>query len=243
MTKIQLKRNFPEALSTVDEYQGEDTLTIYTEKTTQLKPWIKILQENKQIKKLCISWNISQDFFEAICELENLEELYLRRCSSIKNIDSIVNLLKLNFLYLGDPTKIESIEPLSQLINLNNLRIENAKKISHFDALSNLTKLQVLQIDGSMWTAQPIDNFEFVSKLINIRYLTFVNSKARIKNFDPLLNLKKLSVFHCSYNYPLEEFHKLHSLNIVAGNSHCLKGGYISGMSYDEIVDFFENEN
>lgn len=241
MTKIQLRREYPEALRTVDEYKGEEVLNIYTEKTPQLKPWIVLLKDNKQIKRLRMAWNISQECFEAICELENLEELVLNRCSSLKNIDSIAKLKKLSCLILGDPTKIESVEPIHSLTNLDDLRIQNAKKVSHFDALSELIKLKVLHIDGSMWTAQPIDNFNFMTKLVNLRHLTFINTKAKKKNFDQLLNIKNLSVFYCSYNYPIEEFEKMKIYDLVAGNSHCLKNPPLA-ISYNEIVEFFKNE-
>lgn len=241
MAKIQLRRLSSKTLNKVEEYGGEDILNIYTENTTQLKPWIKVLLENKQIKKLSVSSNISQDCFDAICQLENLKELFLLRCTSLKNIDSIIKLKTLECLVLSEPTKIESIEPIGQLSKLEDLRIQNIKRVSNFDALSNLTPLKVLKIDGSLWRTQLIDNFNFLSKLTNIRYLTFVNSKANIKNFDPILNLKKLTAFHSSYNYPKEELEKLLVLDLESGNSNCLANPIFS-LSFNELVDFFEKE-
>ncbi len=115
-------------------------------------------------------------------------------------MSALSNLGNLEHLALLNMTKIESIEVLSRLTNLRTLEVEHFKKISQFDAISNLSKLEGLQLDGAMYTAQRIDDLDFIGDLINLRYVTLRNTRATNKNMDSFKRLKNLEMFQCSTN-------------------------------------------
>jgi hypothetical protein len=99
--------------------------------------------------------------------------------------------------------------------------LEHFKKITDFSSIAELTKLQGLQIDGDMYTAQIIEDFEFLNSLTELKYLTFINSRAKNKNFDPISKLSNLEMIQSSTNYPKTEFQKLNgikSLKYIGGN-------------------------
>ena len=173
-----------------------------------VKSWCEKLPELKEVKILWLPSRVTQEIFDSICEMENLEGLWIK-WSGIKNIENLKKLKKLKHLHIGSSSQIESIEVLSEMKSLITLETEQLNKISDFSVIGNLTQLQGLGIDGSMWTSQKIEDIKFVSSLKNLKYLTITNSIIRDKNFDPLLNLQELERFNCSWNYPEKEFDKL----------------------------------
>ncbi len=164
--------------------------------------------------------HINQNTFEAICQLKNLESLYIQS-NRITDLSTLSNLKSLKHLGLLSLTKINNIEPITELKNLQTLMIENFKKVTDFEPISELTELHGLQIDGDMYTAQIIENFNFLNSLSDLQYLTFTNSRGITKNFDPISKLANLVMLQSSTNYPKKEFQKLSrmkNLIYIGGN-------------------------
>ena len=176
----------------------------------------------KELDKVKILWvySIKQETFEAICQLKNLESLYIES-NRITDLSTLQNLKKLKHLGLLSLTKINNIEPITKLKNLQTLKIENFKKVTDFNPLSELTELRGLQIDGDMYTAQIIEDFNFLNSLANLQYLTFTNSRGKTKSFDAISKLSNLVMLQSSTNYPKKEFQKLSgmkNLKHIGGN-------------------------
>lgn len=182
---------------------------------TQLKKivdsWCDKLPELKEVRYLWLPSRVTQQIFDSICEMENLEGLWIK-WSGIKSIDKIINLKNLKHFHLGSSSQVENIDVLGEMNNLMTLETEHLNKIIDFSILKKLTQLKGLGIDGSMWTAQKIDSIEFLSYLQELRYLTLTNTKIKEKSFDPILKLQNLVRFNCSWNYPEKEFNKLKSI-------------------------------
>jgi Leucine-rich repeat (LRR) protein len=156
--------------------------------------------------------------FDAACKVPNLEGLYIK-WSGIKDISALRNANHLTHLHVGSSSQIESIEVLGGLRDLITLDLEQLNKISDFGVLAKLAQLEGLGLDGSMWTPQTIDTLEPIGQLRNLRYFTATNSIIKTNSFEPLLKLKNLVRFDCSWNYPEQEFEKLKSLpNLKYGN-------------------------
>jgi len=190
--------------------------------TTQLKKlvetWCVKLPELKEVKYLWLPSRVSQKIFDSICEMENLEGLWIK-WSGIKSINNINKLKNLKHLHLGSSSQVEDINVLGEMNNLITLETEQLNNVVDFSVIGKLTKLQGLGIDGSIWTAQKIENIEFISSLQQLEYLTLTNTQMRQKSFDPLLNLQNLQRFTCSWNYPEAEFEKLKAMkNLKFGN-------------------------
>ncbi|MFV8357778.1 hypothetical protein ACNQGB_16525 [Flavobacterium sp. XS1P32] len=209
-------KNFPPNGKLLDEYTGEESLNLFSikgnESISQIKNRENFYAINipSKLNSLKILWtsHINQEIFDSICQLEKLESLYIES-GKILNINAISNLKNLKHLGLLSLTKVENIKPLATLTQLETLELENLKKISDFKLLSELINLKGLQIDGDMYTAQRIENFNFLKPLSKLKYLTFTNSKANDKNFNAISKLENLEMLQSSTNYPKKEFQKL----------------------------------
>jgi Leucine-rich repeat (LRR) protein len=216
----------PKGITLVEDYRNSEKLNLVitqldTEKKHENKiidTWCKKLPELSEIKYLWFSSRVNQKIFDAVCQLSNIEGLYIK-WSGVKNIDSIQNLNKLRYLWLGSSAQVEDIEALGKLSNLITLELENFKKISDFSIVSNIRKLEGLGLNGSTWTPQKINTLEPIKHLTELKYLSAINSKILDKSFEPILSLKKLVRFSVSWNYPSEEFEKLRKLPNLKYNS------------------------
>ncbi len=227
--------NFPPNGKLLEEYDGEENLNLIITKSNETDNEIKKRERTYssnfpiELKSIKILWvyHINQDIFNAICGLENLTSLYIQS-NRIKEISALSNLKNLRHLALLNLTKVDSIQPISELNQMITLKFENFKRINNFKAISSLNTLKGLQIDGGMYSAQKINDFEFLSNLTDLEYLTFINSQAILKDLSPILKLTNLKMLQCSSNYPKKEFKKLNemkSLKYVGGNIKPLING------------------
>lgn len=209
----------PKSIIRVEDYYPKSKLNL---SITQLdtvpkvqkkivEQWCELLPCLADVKFLWLSSKVSQNIFDAVCKMPNLEGLYIK-WSSIKDISNLKQLKHLKHLHIGSSAQVESIEVLSDLDKLVTLEIENFKKIVDFNPISSLVKLQGLGIDGSIWTAQKLTSLKPVENLSRLKYLTLLNTKILDKSFEPVLKLKNLVRFNASWNYPEAEFEKLKSL-------------------------------
>lgn len=236
LTSKQLKKGFwcskrisafpPKKITFIEDYKPCSKLNLVItqlglkshqqKKLVQL--WCEKLPQLNNLKYLWFNSKVNQIMFDAACRIPNLEGLYIK-WSGIKDLSALQNSKHLAHLYIGSSSQIENIESLGEVKSLITLSLEQLDKISDFGVLSKLTQLEGLWIDGSVWGPQKIDTLEPVGHLINLRYFTATNSKIITNSFDPLLKLKNLVRFDCSWNYPEEEFEKLKSLpNLKYGN-------------------------
>lgn len=209
-----------------DQYRGSEKLRLIITQTNlssyqqkkNVEDWCNRLSELKQVKYLWLSSKVNQMIFDAVCTMPNLEGVWIK-WSGIKKLDNLPQLKKLKHVKLGSSSQVESIEVLEAMTNLETLELEQLNKISDFTPISNLTQLKGLGIDGGMWKAQVIESLAPISDLTQLRYLSTTNSRIQDKSFDPILTLKNLVRFNCSWNYPESEFEKLKSLpNLKYGN-------------------------
>lgn len=176
-----------------------------------IESWCVKLPELKEVKYLWLPSRVSQKIFDSICEMENLEGLWIK-WSGIKSINNISKLKNLKHLHLGSSSQVEDINVLKDMKNLVTLETEQLNNIIDFSVIGELTHLEGLGIDGSIWTAQKIENIDFIGSLHRLKYLTLTNTQMKQKSFDSLLNLEHLERFNCSWNYPEKEFEKLKTI-------------------------------
>lgn len=216
----------PESITLFEDFNNQTKLNLNitqinvsaTEQKRIFKKWSAEFPNLKGVKYLWFCSKVNQQMFDSVCEVENLEGLYIK-WSGIKNIEKIVKLKNLKHLHIGSSSQLESIEILSQMKNLISLNLEQLNKISDFSPLSTLTNLQGLGIDGNMWATQKLDNIKPLSLLTSLKYLTLTNTSMTDKSFDPLLSLFNLERFNSSWNYSEIEFAKLKKLpNLKFGN-------------------------
>jgi hypothetical protein len=173
-----------------------------------IESWCEFLPTIDDLDFIWLPSRVNQQIFDAICQIKSLKGLWIK-WSGIKNIDRITNLRSLEHFHLGSSGQVESIECLSEMTSLSTLNLEQLNKIIDFSPLSKLTQLEGLGVDGSIWTAQKINDLKFIEPLKNLKYFTMTNSRLKVKNFDPILQLPNLKYFSSSWNYPESEFDKL----------------------------------
>ncbi|MCU0438704.1 MAG: hypothetical protein MUC49_12405 [Raineya sp.] len=185
-----------------------------TQSKKLIDSWCVKLPELKEVKYLWLPSRVSQKIFDSICEMENLEGLWIK-WSGIESINNINKLKNLKHLHIGSSSKIEDISILGEMKSLITLKTEQLSKITDFSVIGKLTQLEGLGIDGSITTAQKIDNIEFMSSLQQLKYLTLAHTQMKQKSFDSLLKLQNLEKFLCDDNYPKKEFEKLKTIKTL----------------------------
>jgi|JI10StandDraft_1071094.scaffolds.fasta_scaffold214317_1 hypothetical protein len=183
-----------------------------------LQFWCNEMPKLTTVKYLWFCSRVNQEMFEAACDMDNLEGLYIK-WSGIKKIDSLLKLKNLKHLHIGSSGQVENIRVFRDINWLTTLSLEQLNNVTDFSDIAGMTNLQGLGIDGSIWTAQKIDTLQPIGQLRGLKYLTLTNTRTKDKSFDPILNLKELVRFNSSWNYPVTEFEKLKGLpNLKYGN-------------------------
>ena len=229
MTEEQIRNGFwfwdrnknwpPNSITYLDNYKACKELNLNitqltigsSEQKKLVRLWCNELPRLSTVKYLWFTSRVNQEMFEAACEIQNLEGLYIK-WSNIKQIDSLFKLKQLRHLHIGSSSQVESIKIFREINWLTTLDLEQLNYISDFSDISGMTELKGLGIDGGMWTPQKIDSLTPLENLTGLKYLTLTNSRIRDKSFDSLMNLKELIRFNSSWNYPESEFEKLKKL-------------------------------
>ncbi|WP_423998125.1 hypothetical protein [Maribacter sp. IgM3_T14_3] len=213
----------PKKITKVDEYKGGDRLNLDItqqsylsayQQTQLVKKWCDYLPELTKVKYIWFTSKVNQKTFEAVCEMPNLEGIWIK-WSGIKNIDKIVKLKSLKHFHLGSSSQIESIARLADMNSLITLELEHIKKINGFEPISKCLKLEGLAIEGSMWSTQEIKNLKPIEKLKNLKYLSLMNTKVLDASLKPLLQLKQLKRFDSSLNIPSQEITNLKKIKTL----------------------------
>jgi Leucine-rich repeat (LRR) protein len=236
MTDQQIRKGFwyldrdnnwpPNAITYFDNYEPCTELNLNitqltigsSEQKKLVRQWCDRLPSLTTVKYLWFCSRVNQEMFEAACEMENLEGLYIK-WSGIKQLDSLTKLKKLKHLHIGSSGQVESIKIFGKMNWLTTLNFEQLNNITDFADIAGMSELEGLGLDGSIMTAQKITTLQPVGQLTGLKYLTLTNTQTKDKSFEPILNLKELIRFNSSWNYPVAEFEKLKRLpNLKYGN-------------------------
>jgi len=153
--------------------------------------WAETLPKLDNVKYLMTTHQIDQDFFEAICEMKNLEGLYIK-WGKVDSIDNITKLINLKHLYFGSNPRIKSIEGISKLENLKTLELENFKDCEDFFKIERLKNLESLKIMPSVNGALiKLKDLEFMRELTELKVLE-LGIILIDKRIEPIYKLKNL---------------------------------------------------
>lgn len=188
----------PKAVVSSTEYNGSDLLNIactqlenYSEQKKIVKDWCNILPNLENVKYLWFTSQVNQNLFDAVCEMKNLNGLFIK-WSSIKDINNIQKLKSLKHLYIGSSGQIKDIQILAKLTDLETLDLENIKSLTDITPICELTKLQGLGVDGDWNKNQTIDTLSPIVKLQNLKYITLVGTKIKDRSLKPLAEIQTL---------------------------------------------------
>ena len=127
----------PKPVMYPSDYDGGDRINIVCTQT-ELKPseqkklvqsWCDALPSMDKIEYIWFSSRMTQELFDAVCEMRFLKGLYIK-WSGIKSLNNIVYAKSLKYLHIGSSPSLSPLEPLSELLNLEWLELENIRGCS-----------------------------------------------------------------------------------------------------------------
>ncbi len=182
--------------------------------------WIQTLPVLKNVKSLSVRHRIKQDFFEAICKMENLEQLDFWS-STVEDLSSIGKLAKLKKLSLSSFTRLKDISPLCSLKNLSVLSIQNCFAVENYDVLGKMTQLVGLQLCGDSFAPKNLRLKSLIplETLTNLKHLDLSTSSVIDKNYESIIALKSLERLDITVRVPMESIEKIKKIhkNLKAG--------------------------
>jgi Leucine-rich repeat (LRR) protein len=160
------------------------------------KKWLEVLPRLDNIKSLAIRLKANQAFFEVVCQMKNLESLFVVT-STTTNISSLSKLDKLNRLHLGSFSQLTDISPLQNLDNIKILSISNSFKIENYEILGKMKNLVALGLYGD--EASPknlrLKSLKPYASLQKLRHLDLKVTTVIDKSYETLLEMKNLERF------------------------------------------------
>jgi Leucine-rich repeat (LRR) protein len=196
-----------------------DGTTAKDRKTLENK-WLDLLPKLDKVKSLSIRLKVSQDFFNAVCKMKNLERLHFWT-STVEDISEIAKLKNLNRLDLESFSRLTDIGPLLKLSKLKLLYIENSYKIENYDIIGKMTQLIGLKLNGSI-TAPKNLRLPSLKPFANLRRLEHLDLDACSvidNSYDTVLALENLKRFDILVTIPKDLRDKIKSghKNLQAG--------------------------
>lgn len=193
--------------------------------------WKKKLPQLKHIKRLDLRHRVDEDYFEATCQMENLEVLNIWT-SMVSDISSIKKLKNLRALSLRNFSKLEDISPLIELKSLERLSILASFKVSNYELIGKMSWLKSLELGGDSFAPKNLmlQSLKPFTKLSELIELDMSCASIRDKNYQPILELKKLKRLDAYWRMKNQEREFLQ-------NEHpSLKSGFFV------VYDFVKNE-
>jgi internalin A len=156
----------------------------------------------------------SQEDFEKICEIENLQDLtfqqsdvmdisavanlkYLALLSfdwnHLEDISALAGLTELRYLDLTN-SNIQDYTPLASLQNLTTLDLDLAGTPVDTEVLAQLTKMKYIYLDGA-----ELQDIEFARGYSDLVEMTI--NKNNVSDISPLKDKDKLTRFECDFNH------------------------------------------
>ena len=155
---------------------------------------------------------VNQEFLDEICELEELEYLWLGWPITAHDLSRMAGLDKLRFLKVDSPRNVTDFQVLTDLPALRQLFVENAKHLTGLEWLEPLKdRLWALGIEGGMWTTQRVPG---LSPLAGFTFEALFLTSTRLKNKDltPLAACPNLRYLACARFAPKSHFDELERL-------------------------------
>jgi len=182
--------------------------------------WINLLPRLDQIRALSVRQRVNQDFFEAICNMNNLEHLHFWT-SKVEDILSISKLSKLTRLSLNGFSRLTDISPILTLKKLKLLSIENSFNVANYDLIGQMTQLIGLQLGGDTFAPKNLrlKSLKPFSNLKALRHLDLSTLSVVDSSYETILDLENLERFDITVTIPslIRELIKANHKKLTAG--------------------------
>jgi Leucine-rich repeat (LRR) protein len=182
--------------------------------------WIEVLPKLKKVKSLSVRHRVKQDFFDAICNMPNLESLIFWS-SNVEDISNIIKLTKLKHLKLWSFSQLTDISPIKALTGLTKLSIDNCFKVKNYEVIGKMTQLKGLELCGNSFAPRnlQINSLKPFEALKNLKHLDLSSASVTDKSYESILELINLERFDITVTIPkdIRERIKINHKKLQAG--------------------------
>jgi Leucine-rich repeat (LRR) protein len=201
----------------ISEYDGSEKLNLACtqldlpakRKKEVIQEWCEFLPTLKNVKRLCFFSKVNQDLFDAACQIENLDSLFIK-WSDIENFKNIERLTKLRRLYISTSSHFENLSFIKFVKSIQWLELNELKNLSELDGIEFAENLKGFIISGGMLGKQKLKDVEPLSKLLDLEYLGLSSTHIQSDNLDPICQLKNLKYLDLPLYYPMLEYAKIY---------------------------------
>jgi len=182
--------------------------------------WITTLPQLDNVRSLSVRHRVTQEYFEAICKMKNLEKIVFWT-STAESLASIAKLQKLTRLTLSSFSRLSDISPLLRLKKLTHLSIDNSFKIENYDIIGEMKELIGLSLSGDftspknlrLKTLQPFITLKEL-KHLNLSFCSVID-----QSYEAVLQMPNIERLDTTANMPkaLREKIKAEHPNLKAG--------------------------
>lgn len=156
-----------------------------------------------------LAYNVDQGYFDELCELEQLECLYLESVTAA-DLSAIARLGSLQRLIINGATRIQGLEWIASLgPAVRSLAIEHAPRVSPIEPLTMLTRLTALAVERSLNADMHVSTLQPLANLQQLEYLFLTALRVDDKGLAPLQSLKSLKVLDFADRYARGEIDAL----------------------------------
>ena len=200
----------------VSEYDGSEKLNLACtqldlpakRKKEVIQEWCEFLPTLGNLNRLCFFSKVNQDLFDAACQIENLDSLFIK-WSGIENFENIERLTKLRRLYISTSTHFENLSFIKSIKSIEWLELHELKNLKELDGIEFAENLKGFIISGGMFGKQKLKDFEPLSNLLDLEYLGLSSTYIQSEDLSPLCQLKKLKYLDLPVYYPMLEYAKI----------------------------------
>lgn len=203
----------PPAIRLPDDFGGGNRLCIAPTQTNLsaraqkqlVERWCQFLPTLEGVRHIWFTSKVSQDLFEAACNVRDLEGLYVK-WSSINSLTSLRAARALKYVHIGSSPAITDLTPISKLVQLNWLELDNLKTISDLTPLQVLSNLDGLGFTGAEGRHHTVTSFAPLAKLSRLRWLHLGSIHTQDNSLRALGTLKNLRWLGVGNFFPWQEF-------------------------------------
>jgi len=190
--------------------------------------WIEIIPKLNNVTALSVRHRVTQDYFEAICKMKNLEKLHFWT-TNIDSLDSIVKLKKLSSLGISSFSRLSDISPVLGLKKLTHLSIDNSFKIENYEVIGGLNSLVGLTLSGDSSSPKNLrlNSLKPYRTLKMLKHLDLSFTSVIDKSYDSILHMTSLQRFDTTAQIPQLLREK------IKASHKTLKAGFFMDWDYE----------
>jgi len=190
--------------------------------------WGSLLPRMKGLRRLSVRQQVSQEFFDVLVKLKNLESLHIWS-SPVTSLAGIETMHGLRSLHIERFTKLKSIAPISKLGSLRLLSIENCFKVEDYHHIGHLLEVEGLCLGGDTFAPRRLrlPTLKPFVPMKKLRHLNLSDASVVDGSYDAVLQMPALERLDLSVSIPKEMRQRMLS------EHPALKAGFFVDYDFD----------